>query len=258
MTDHFGRFGWYDLMTPNPTAAVDFYGSVVGYGTQVWSGAGKPYTMWLSGQQPVGGVMELPEEARAMGAPPHWIGYVIVRDVEASTAQVEGLGGRVYRAPADIPTVGRFSIVADPSGAVVALFQATGSPMAPRSGEHVGEVAWHELTSTDPEAAWGFYSALLGWEKTESMDMGPEMGVYQMYGRDGKTLGGYMKAPPSWQGPSAWLYYTNVARISTAVETLKAKGGKMIHGPHQVPTGDWVGVAMDPQGAVFALFSKVE
>ena len=53
MTDHFGRFGWYDLMTPEPAAAVEFYGSVVGFGTQVWGGAGKPYTMWLSGEQPV-------------------------------------------------------------------------------------------------------------------------------------------------------------------------------------------------------------
>lgn len=251
-----GRFGWYDLMTTDPVAAESFYTKVVGYKTQAWDGGGKPYTMWLAGEAPIGGVCDLPAQAKEMGAPPHWLGYVYVDDIETSTTKVTTLGGQIYLAPTEIPTVGRFSVIADPTGAVLALFQAAGEPMAPRSGEAPGEFSWHELTTTEPEKAFTFYQQLFGWQKTDAMDMGPEMGVYQMYGIGGKTLGGYMKTPPTWQGPSAWLYYANVAKLSTSVEQIKVNGGKIVHGPQQVPGGDWIVVGMDPQGAVFALYSK--
>ena len=256
MTDSkAGRFAWYDLMTTDPTAAVAFYTKVVGYTTREWAGGGKPYTMWVAGEAPVGGVTELPDQAKEMGAPPHWLGYVHVGDIAASTAQVTALGGQVFLPPTEIPTVGHFSVVADPTGAVLALFQEGSQPMTLRAGDAVGEFSWHELMTSDPESAFGFYSALFGWQKTDAMDMGP-MGVYQMYGISGKTLGGYMKTPPTWQGPSAWLYYANVEKLSTSVEAIKMNGGTIVMGPHQVPGGDWIVTGTDPQGAFFALFSK--
>ena len=63
-----GRFVWYDLMTNDPKAAQDFYGQLIGWGTQEFEGGDQPYTMWTNKETPLGGVMEMPEEVRESGA----------------------------------------------------------------------------------------------------------------------------------------------------------------------------------------------
>jgi predicted enzyme related to lactoylglutathione lyase len=78
-----GRFVWYDLLTTDPEAALDFYTKAIGWGTEEWQGP-MPYTMITAGGNPIGGVMDLPEEAAAAGAPPHWISYVGATDCETS------------------------------------------------------------------------------------------------------------------------------------------------------------------------------
>jgi uncharacterized protein len=70
----------------------------------------------------VGGLMPIPEDARAAGARPRWMGYIAVDDVDVYAARVNAVGGSVHRAPRDIPGVGRFAVVADPHGAGFMLF----------------------------------------------------------------------------------------------------------------------------------------
>ncbi len=77
-----GRFVWYELMTTDPEAAKGFYHKTVGWGSMVFEGAGTPYSMWTVGQAPIGGVMKLPDEALAQGAPPHWLPYIATPDVD--------------------------------------------------------------------------------------------------------------------------------------------------------------------------------
>ena len=78
-----GRFAWHELMTTDVAAAKIFYGTVIGWGTRKGEASGSDalpdYTVWTAGERPVGGLMKLPEQARAMGAPPHWLAYVEVR-----------------------------------------------------------------------------------------------------------------------------------------------------------------------------------
>ncbi len=115
---------WYELMSSDPEAAKAFYTDVVGWNIIPWEGGGDmDYAMWAVGDRGIGGVMQLPEEAKAMGAPPHWLAYVAVEDVDATVAKATELGGRTYVEPTDIPNVGRFSVVADPQGAAFALHQ---------------------------------------------------------------------------------------------------------------------------------------
>lgn len=249
-----GRFAWYELFTTDTDAAIAFYTKVVGWKTQPFDASEKPYTMWVAGERPVGGVMLLPEEAKKMGAPPHWMAHVFVDDVDASAAKATSLGATIYVPPMDIPTVGRFSVIGDPTGGVMSLFKSA-ADMAPTAGEQDGEFSWNELISTDPDKSWAFYSEMFGWTKGDAMDMGP-MGTYQLFGIGDKRLGGYMKPPPGWQGPSAWLYYVNVAKLSSAIEVVKTSGGKIMNGPQEVPGGGWTAQGMDPQGAMFALFAK--
>ncbi len=102
-----GRFVWYELLTSDPEAAKSFYEAVIGWGLQDWdTPEGAPsYSMWMVGERPIGGVMPLPEEAKAAGAPPHWIANVHVEDVDATVAKAKQLGAQILHGPEDIPKV---------------------------------------------------------------------------------------------------------------------------------------------------------
>lgn len=250
-----GDYVWYDLMTPDPERATRFYSRVVGWGTRQWEGE-MPYTLWTVGEDSIGGVMQLPEEAKAMGAPPHWIAYVQVDDVDAACTQLTELGGRVFREGTDIPGVGRFAIVTDPHGAVFAIFAPAGDGMNKPESPRDGDFSWHELMAEDLDSAWSFYETMFGWQKTDSLDMGPA-GLYQMYGngRDETPAGGMMTKPAEHPGGAAWLYYAKVADLDVALAKVTELGGKVLNGPMEVPGGERVAQCLDDQGAAFALHS---
>lgn len=247
-----GRFVWYDLMTTDPEAAKAFYTAVVGWGTQLWENPGMSYTMWTAGETPIGGTMKLPDEAVSGGAQPHWLAYVAVPDVDATTVRAQELGGKVLVPPSSIPTVGRYSVIADPQGASIAAYTPENvAPEAPGMPPE-GGFSWHELATTDPEAAFVFYNELFGWEKTSAMDMGP-MGIYQMFGRNEMPFGGVFNQPAEMPGPPAWLHYARVPDVNAAVEAAKQNGGQLANGPMEVPGGDWIATFVDPQGGMFAV-----
>src|SRR5690554_2974420 len=112
------NFVWYELMTSEPDAAIAFYEAVVGWKMEAFPGIGLPYTVVKAGDRGVGGIMAMPEQAARSGMRPGWGGYVFAADVDETTRNVERAGGKVHRQPEDIPDVGRFSVVADPQGAV--------------------------------------------------------------------------------------------------------------------------------------------
>ncbi len=252
MSDIRGRFMWYELLTRDPGSAIDFYADVVGWGTQEWEGGESPYTMWTANEAPVGGVMELPREAVDAGAPPHWLAYIGTPDVDATLARANELGASPIWGPLDVPTVGRMAGVCDPQGAVFAVYTPATPPAEDETPPSQGRFSWHELATTDWEAAWGFYSELFGWVKTDAMDMG-EGNMYQMYGRGSFPLGGMYNKPPEVPGPAAWMLYAMVPDVNAAVEAVREEGGQVLNGPMEVPGGDLVAQCMDPQGAAFAV-----
>jgi hypothetical protein len=247
-----GRFAWHDLMTTDPEAAKDFYTSVMGWGTELWENSGMSYTMWTVGGRPMSGTMKLPDEAVAGGARPHWLAYVDVPDVDATASRARELGGTVVMPPFDIPGVGRVAVLADPQGASIAAFASANPSPEPEGMPPVGEFSWHELATPDPEAAFAFYADLFGWEKISAFDMGPH-GIYQLFGRRGATLGGIYRKPADMQGPPAWLHYARVADINAAADAVRRHGGQVWNGPMEVPGGDWIIMAVDPQGAPTAM-----
>jgi predicted enzyme related to lactoylglutathione lyase len=82
------------------------------------------------------------------------------------------------------------------------------------------------------------------------MDMG-EMGEYRFLDHHGVRIGA-LSGVMQGQQPK-WRYYIRVPSIAAAKATAEAKGGTIHMGPHQVPTGDWIIIGSDPQGAEFAL-----
>ncbi len=246
-----GRFVWYDLMTTDVDAAKRFYSAVVGWTTEPWPSDGPPYTMWKANDRAIGGVMALSDAARAGGAPPHWMAYICVPDVDATAKQAVGLGGKVLVPPFDIKDVGRVVIAQDPQGVAFAAFTPLGNPPGHEGPAKPLEFSWHELSTTDAAKAFEFYSALFGWKKTSAVDMGP-IGLYQMFGLSETPLGGMMKAPDEQPVPS-WCYYVHVDDVHQGAERATAHGGQVLIPPMEVPGGDWIVVLSDPQGAVFAL-----
>jgi predicted enzyme related to lactoylglutathione lyase len=247
-----GRFVWYELLTTDTGAAQRFYTQLIGWDTASWRTDEQPYMLWMNRQQQVGGLMELPEQAA--GAEPHWLGYVSTPDCDASVALAANLGARTLMPCMDVPQVGRIAVLADPQGAVIGVFTPNEEHGDEDREPAVGEVSWHELVTTDHAAALSFYEALFGWKKTESMDMG-DAGLYQMYGRNGRTLGGMFNKSPGMPGP-AWLYYVRVEDVDAATAKIPKLGGRVVVGPLDVPDGGRIVQCLDPQGAMFALHSR--
>lgn len=251
MSKTHGDFVWYELMTRDTKAAAEFYGAVVGWTSQDTSIPGVNYTTFLTGGHRVAGLMELPE-----GAPPCWIGYIGADDVDASAGKVAELGGVVHRQPDDIPSIGRFAVVADPHGAVFSLFKGTGEmPQIPQHAD--GNVGWHELMAGDLTGAWTFYEQMFGWTKDQAIPMG-EMGDYQLFANGGNAIGGMMTKLPSIPAPPYWGFYFNVDGLDAAIERATTRGAKVVNGPMEVPGGAWIVNAMDPQGVFFNLVSMTK
>ncbi len=244
-----GRFVWHELMTTDTKGATAFYSEVLGWKTQPWEDGN--YTMWVSAQGTMGGVNPLPEAAKKMGAPPHWMANIQVADVDAATNKAKSLGGTVLSPPMDIPKIGRFSVIADPQGASVALFKPT-SEMKLHDPDKQGEFCWGELITTDHAAALKFYGEVLGWKKLAEYDMGP-MGMYLLFGTGDKQFGGMFTKSKAMPMPPSWLYYIQVDKLDDTIARAKSKGAKVMNGPVDVPGGARIAQLLDPQGAAFAL-----
>ena len=120
MKNH-GHIGWCDLMSDDVDKARDFYTGVLGWDTEVMDIGQGPYTVFKADDRPVAGLMAKPPEGPASFAPTAWTSYVTVDDVDARTARVAAAGGSVLAGPMDIPTVGRMSIIQDPTGGVIGI-----------------------------------------------------------------------------------------------------------------------------------------
>lgn len=128
-----GSFCWQELATTDSDAAVKFYTELLGWEVKTsdatpCEGSEAPpmvYNEIVVGGQHVGGIYKMgPEQG---GEPSNWRPYVAVDDVDAKAAQVAGLGGKVCVPPMDIPNVGRFSVITDPTGATISIITLKGA-----------------------------------------------------------------------------------------------------------------------------------
>jgi uncharacterized protein len=245
-------FVWHDLMTTDADGAKAFYAKVVG-----WTFTPQPPTYNVANVdgKGMGGIMAMPPEVKGM--PPFWAGYIYTPDVTAACQQAKILGGTICREPWDIPGVIRMAVLADPTGATFNIMQPLSQENRdmPQEGAP-GTVGWNELHAGDLGRAWAFYEKIFGWTKGTSMEMGA-MGTYQLFQINGKDAGGMMKKQDMIPAPM-WLYYFMVNGIDAAVARITANGGKVIMGPHQVPGGQWIVSAFDPQGGNFQLLSATK
>jgi hypothetical protein len=120
-----GTFCWWELMVPDPAGVTPFYERLFGWkqDQNMEMGEAGTYHLFRRGEAMAAGMMQLPPEVPMA----HWLPYIAVDDVDASTARAVELGATQMVAPNDVPGTGRFSVILDPTGAAVALF--TAAPM---------------------------------------------------------------------------------------------------------------------------------
>jgi uncharacterized protein len=242
-----GTPSWVDLGSPDVDASISFYGSLFGWTA---SEPGPPeaggYRFFLQDGKMVGGIGPLMME----GQPPAWLNYVTVADADETAGKARDAGGTVFVEPMDVMDVGRFSVLADPTGAALGLWQPRRHTGAELVNEPVS-LTWNELETRDPEAAKPFYGALFGWE-AETTEMGG--GEYTTWRLDGQPVGGMAditgRVPD--EVPAHWLAYFAVADTDATVARAQELGGDVNVPPMDIPAGRFA-VLGDPHGAVFGV-----
>ena len=115
-----GALCWADLSVPDAKAAEDFYKKVFNW--EISPGQDQSgYLHIKNGEQFIGGIP--PASARDPRTPPHWLIYFMTNDCDGTTAKAANLGGRAVAGPMSLQGVGRFAVIADPQGAMFAVFQ---------------------------------------------------------------------------------------------------------------------------------------
>lgn len=120
-------FTWNQLLTADPVAVAPFYRDVFRWSMRQQQVAGVgTYWIFYRGEEEIAGALQTPER---VGASAVWLPYVSVDDVDAAAARAGELGAGIPVPPSDIPDMGRYAVLADPTGATFAVFRAV-SPQA--------------------------------------------------------------------------------------------------------------------------------
>ncbi len=244
-----GSFCWSEVCTTDPEAARKFYGELFGWTAEEVPSDGGAYTMLRLDGQDVGGMYQLAKEQVEQGVPPHWMAYVLVEDLDATTAKISELGGKVVMGPMDVMDVGRMTLLQDPTGAVLSLWQAKSH----KGGAAIGvpnSPCWFELISTDMVEATAFYAGLFGWE----LETWHGEGEYILFKNGETSIGGAMQRTPEMgEVPSHWITYFSVTDCDAAADKAAELGGRIINPPMDIPNVGRFALMADPVGAMFAV-----
>lgn len=259
-----GAFSWIELNTPDPDKTKQFYAGLFGWTYEDRSFAeGTQYTMVYLDGKTVAGLYLLSPEMQQMGATPHWQSYITVDNVDETTAQVAAAGGTVIEQPFDVMDTGRLSLIQDPTGASVCLWQAR-AHIGSRFYQRPGALCWNELYTNDVPAAAAFYTTLLGWQGGLGTANGVEHGGFNH--REGAPVAVIMPTtqaafdtmplPRALQSmPPHWAIYLGVEDVDASVAKVEALGGTVLLGTSEF-AGYKFAFVQDPHGATFFIIAS--
>jgi len=248
-----GQFCWADLGTTNVAAAKKFYKGILGWEAQdLPMGNGVAYSMLRIKRKEVCAMYPMDPEQKKAKAPPFWLPYIAVANVDRTIQKAKAAGAKLCMGPNDVPGAGRMAIFQDPTGARFALWQARGNIGTKLQGVP-GTVGWHDLNTAQTAVAAKFYAKVFGW-KIKTMDFSGNS--YYMATLGGKGLGGIW--PHSLPNhPTAWFTYWFVKSCARTVAKVKRLRGKIILGPITVPETCKFAIIRDPQGAAFGVLEPI-
>jgi len=117
-----GTLCWADLNTADPERAKAFYSGLFGWQIMAGEKDSSGYLHIKSGEHFIGGIP--PAGCCPPGVPPHWLAYFLVDDVDATANKAKEMGANLFMPPTTMEGVGSWSVIADPQGAVFAIFKS--------------------------------------------------------------------------------------------------------------------------------------
>lgn len=240
---------WYELNASDLARDGAFYAAILPW---TWSDAEMPGMTYMIAT--ADGAMIAGMTAAQPGQPAGWTCYVAVDSADETEALAQSLGASPVVPPTDIPGTGRFALLLDPQGALFGLLQPSpGAEGGSFDQAKTGHGNWNELVTGDCAAAMGFYGKLFGWTISRSMEMGPGM-TYHLIARNGVDIGGTFATTA---GTPFWKPYFGVLSCAGAVKAVETAGGRVMHGPTEVPGGAFTLQVAGPDGTFFALVGPV-
>lgn len=106
-----------ELNTPDLSKAKAFYSALFGWQFQDNDMGPMIYSTFKPDEGPGGGITSMP------GGHHGWLAYVGVKDIEESTGKARSLGATIVLGPQEIPNIGWMTIMTDPTGCTIAIFQ---------------------------------------------------------------------------------------------------------------------------------------
>ncbi len=241
-----GTPAWADLGSPDPQASKRFYSGLFGWELQDMGAETGGYMIANLRGKAVAGVGPLMAE----GQPPAWTTYVYIDDADTKAKEIESAGGTTLAPPFDVLTAGRMGVFADPTGAVIAIWQPRDFKGAQLVSEP-GAICWNELHTRDAERAKQFYREVFGWNGQTSDAQGM---VYTEWKLGDETVGGMMEMGEQFPAevPPHWLVYFAVDDCDGSVAKAGQLGASVLSPAMDIPVGRFA-VLADPQGAAFGL-----
>jgi predicted enzyme related to lactoylglutathione lyase len=255
---------WVETLQPDPGAALDFYGALLGWEFSAPAPMpgglpGEYFVAHLDGCA-VAGIGALPDPA---GSPVAiWNTQVRVDDADAAGDRATSAGGSLVLGPLDAPGEGRGAVLVDPTGAAFSVWEARGRAGAQLVNEP-GTWAMSSLHTPDPPAAAAFYGALFGWQ-AEPMAPGAPIILFRLPGYVGGEPGqpvprdvvavmtGTAGGPGEPAVPPHWNVNLRVDETDAIAAHAARLGGTVLMGPIDTP-GMRNAVLLDPQGGAFSI-----
>ena len=242
---------WFELSADDAAAARDFYSGLFGWAIEVSGPEFGNYGVAQIDGHRVAGVGGKMDPAQ----PTVWTTYLASDDVDATAQAVGDAGGQVLAPPMDVGDVGRMIMAADPTGAVLGVWQAgttTGAVLV----NQPGGVVWAEQVSGDFAKASAFYATVFGLQ-AKAMPGAPDDLPSAMLARSGGqvvgSIAGHAGASVPSDGSGAyWLTYFAVADTEAAAAKAVELGGSVVRAPFDAPFGKTALLA-GPEGERFAV-----
>jgi predicted enzyme related to lactoylglutathione lyase len=239
-----GTFCWIELGTSDAVGARAFYTGLFGWGVNEFPmGESGTYAIFHKDGKDAAGMYQL--EAGQEGMPPNWLSYVEVASADATTEKAKSLGATVINGPFDVYDMGRMCVMADPQGAVFAIWEPK-SHKGVQVRDEANTLCWNELSARDAGVAKTFYAPLFDWRLKES----PE---YTEFHLGDLAVGGMLQSEAPPHVPSHWLPYFAVEDCDAAAAKAESLGGRLLMPAMDIPSVGRFAVLFDPQGAAFAV-----
>ena len=245
-----GTFCWTDLAAHDVRVAERFYTALFGWTaepTRFGPGEDDVYVMLRRDGQDAAALYPMDPTQRSQGVPSSWLGYVAVESAARTAAKARELGGTVLADAFDVMDFGRMALLADPTGALVAAWEA-GNHVGAGVKDEPGALCWNELATRDTERASAFYAGRFGWTAQPFEGGNLPYAVFML--GDRQAGGMYAVTPEMGDMPTAWTPYFAVEDTDAAARRAEALGGKVLHPPFDLTVGRWA-LLQDPQGAMF-------